>query len=456
MKFSFLSGEWKERLTMLYSLPFSNWVLRFFPPKFTFRDPILSLVKKHRKKGSSCGLLLFYLEDFHHLFTTYPHEATIELKAKIRQTLLQILPSYFKSKDILGVCEYGNQDICIFIKDYPGFHFDELQKKGMFVLLELQKQLRKSQELYSKNISFQMGSSIIGTDIENTSAAIENAYHYAHSIATKKLPQHFNQTRSQLLEILNRENISVLAQPIMNLSSGDIFGWEILTRGPQNSPFYTPTELFELAYQADLLTKMEFLVLKKAFHEISDRSIKEQVFLNVTPVSLSHPLFLQRLLELLSQYPSVAPSQIVLEITERHAIRDFQHMGEIMAVYRSHGFRFAVDDAGAGYSSLQSISELIPDIIKIDRSVIQNIDQVMVKQSLLKALLHFAKNINCEVIAEGVERQEEVTMLYELDVNMVQGFYFAHPQPLVTDQERVQQLKLVKEKIEKHHRVHTA
>jgi EAL domain-containing protein (putative c-di-GMP-specific phosphodiesterase class I) len=293
-------------------------------------------------------------------------------------------------------------------------------------------------------------------DIENTEAAIRSSYHYALAIATKKLPSYFSKSKQELLDIIHKENIAVLAQPIMNLNSGEIFGWEILARGPLNSAFHTPTELFDFAYQADILSKMEFIVIKKTFEEINNRKIKEQVFINVTPVTLCHPLFLNQLLAVLSKYPDISATQIVLEITERHAIRDFTYMGALMANYRSHGFRFAVDDAGAGYSSLQSISELIPDIIKIDRSVIQNIDQLVVKQFLLRALLLFAENINCQVIAEGVESQEEADVLYDMQVQMGQGFYFARPEPLVASQERIQQFRSVTEKIQQKRQVYSA
>lgn len=170
-------------------------------------------------------------------------------------------------------------------------------------------------------------------------------------------------------------------------------------------------------------------------------------------MTLCHPLFLNQLLTVLSAYDNISASQIILEITERHSIRDFAYMGALMANYRSHGFRFAVDDAGAGYSSLQSISELIPDIIKIDKSVIQNIDQLVVKQYLLRALLLFAENINCQVIAEGIESQGEADILYEMHVHMGQGFYFARPEPIVAYQERMLQCRSITEKIQQNRQI---
>jgi EAL domain-containing protein (putative c-di-GMP-specific phosphodiesterase class I)/GGDEF domain-containing protein len=454
---SFILDKWKERIKMICKLPFPDKALKYFPPLFTIRDPILSMVHSYRRQGGNCGLLLFFMEDFHHLFATYPLSFIQNLHRHIQETMLEMLPRYYNEKDILGIAQFGGEDFCIFIKEHSGFTYDDLQRKAFLIRHELEKRLRLPARLHEEaSYSFQTGCYVMGQDIENTEAAIYCAYHYAHSIATKKLPMHFSKSRQQLHDIIQTENITVLTQPIMNLNNGEIFGWEILTRGPLNTPFHTPTELFDFAYQADLLSKMEFLVIKKAFDEIAKRNIREQVFINITPVTLCHPLFLNQLLSMLERYPHILASQIILEITERHAIKNFDYMGVLLAKYRSYGFRFAVDDAGAGYSSLQTISELLPDMIKIDRSLIQNIDKMEVKQSLLRALLHFADNVKCQVIAEGVERQEEADILYDMQVEMGQGFYFARPEPFVADQERTLQFRLVKEKIQQKRQVYTA
>jgi EAL domain-containing protein (putative c-di-GMP-specific phosphodiesterase class I) len=451
----FMLLKWRKRLKMLIYLPYSNRSLKYFPPDFVFRDPIVSLVRKYRQNGQPCGMILFHMEAFHHLFAAYPLSFIRSLQQLIREKLIEILPSYFNDADILGTKQFASDDFCIFIKEYQGFSFEELERKMLPMRRELERALRlPALPNEAAAYSFQTGCYVMGMDIENTESAIRSSYHYALAIATKKLPPYFSKSKQELLDIIHKENISVLAQPIMNLNSGEIFGWEILARGPQNSAYHTPTELFEFAYQADILSKMELVVIKKAFAEISNRKIKEQVFINVTPVTLGHPLFFNQVLTALAEYPNISATQIVLEITERHAIRDFTYMGALMKNYRAHGFRFAVDDAGAGYSSLQSISELIPDMIKIDRSVIQNIDQMTVKQSLLRALLFFAENINCQVIAEGVESQEEADVLYDMQVQMGQGFYFARPEPLVASHERIQQFRSVTEKIQQKRQVY--
>nr|WP_273386397.1 EAL domain-containing protein [Cohnella zeiphila] len=276
---------------------------------------------------------------------------------------------------------------------------------------------------------------------------LEEACRFALALATRQLTPQTLAARRQLDRILRECDISVLAQPIMDLRSGDIFGWEILTRGPAASVFHLPEELFRFASQSNQLCKLEFLIVKTALEEIAARQVREPVFLNVTAVTLGHPQFLDHVLECLKEHPSLRPAQIVFEITERHEVKDFVEMAEVLGRFRRHGFRFAVDDMGAGYSSLQWIGELSPELIKIDRSVIQYVDRIAVKMSLLRAIVTAAREMSCEVVAEGVEREEEADVLFRLNVGMGQGYYFARPNALPRETDR-EIYKMMKELIQ--------
>src|SRR5690606_31896248 len=108
---------------------------------------------------------------------------------------------------------------------------------------------------------FGLGCYVFEKEPVSTKLAVSIGYHYLRAIASKAIPETFCHTRMELMEILNKQNIDVLAQPIMDLHTGDIFGWEMLTRGPVNSPYYKPMDLFEIAYQADLLGKLEMVVI---------------------------------------------------------------------------------------------------------------------------------------------------------------------------------------------------
>jgi EAL domain-containing protein (putative c-di-GMP-specific phosphodiesterase class I) len=117
----------------------------------------------------------------------------------------------------------------------------------------------------------------------------------------------------------------------------------------------------------------------------------------------------------------------VIELTENSVIDDFDQMRNVVTRLRSHGFRIAVDDAGAGYSGLQTMVEIEPDFIKLDRSLIRKLDESIVKQKLVRTLRDFCDDAGITLIAEGIETQEQLETLHALGVTHGQGFLFGQP-----------------------------
>ncbi len=440
-------SKWKNRWSMFGSLLRRSSSLKYFPPEFILRDPISSSIDVHSKNGYDCALILLNLEGFHHILNSFPVQQIEFIERMVKQKIKEILPIFFEEEEIIGVRIAHGEDYCLFVRSKKGEEALELHYQAQKIRDELERRVRAKIDPHTIGpLHFRIGFFIIDQLFRSSGDAVSLAYHYAHAIATKKLPSNFYYTRKQLSDIIREGNIKVLVQPICNLKSGEVYGWEVLTRGPENTPFFEPLNLFDFAFQSDQLLHTEFLVFQKAIQEISSRKIEEQVFINVTAVTIGQPLFLEQVMDYLSLFPSIDTHQIILEITEGHAIRDYRHVAEMMENYRSLGFRFAVDDAGAGYSSLQTISELIPDMIKIDKSLIQNIDRIALKQSLLKAFVGIAQEINCQIIAEGIERHEEALLLSQHEVHMGQGYYFSRPEPMLIMHEKLR-LNELKNKI---------
>lgn len=422
------SGTWRKRLRVLSLLPFPDRMLKYFPPGFVLRDPVYRMVGRAKQKGEQVALLLFHLEDYHTCLKGRSAPFIQTLQKQIYKQFLQACASFLTKEDVIGIKQFMSDEISLFVRIESEEEFGRCGIVAGKIREDLEIRLEKLFSLHMEaSLRIRTGCSVV-EEHADFRFAVEAAYHYAMATAAKNLPARFAMQHLQLQDIIRTENLTVLTQPIMDLRTGEVFGWEVLTRGPKNSPFHNPVELFEFADQAELLPDLEWVVIQKALREVTERQIREQVFINITPVSLSEPQLLGRLLEQLKM-SGLDSAQIIFEITERHSINDFEQMASILHSYRSQGFRFAVDDAGSGYSSLQSMSELLPDIIKIDKSVIRNIDREAVKQAMLRSLLYFAENINCTVIAEGVEREEEANILLQNKVHMGQGYYFAKPQP---------------------------
>lgn len=235
-----------------------------------------------------------------------------------------------------------------------------------------------------------------------------------------------NQTGA-LQQILSGQHITSLFQPIVSLSSSCVHGYEALSRGPSNSPLHSPLTLFPTARSAGRLYELEMACKASACEAFSRRGFSGKLFINVSPDSLLDPAHRPgRTLELL-KFWGVPPDQVVIELTEQSPTDDFALLDRALHHYREMGFSIALDDLGAGYSSLRLWSELRPDYVKIDRYFVDGIHHDMVKREFVGSILDIARASSTRVIAEGIEMEEELAVLQDMGVDLVQGYLFGRP-----------------------------
>lgn len=241
---------------------------------------------------------------------------------------------------------------------------------------------------------------------------------------------------SALSAILAQRNIHSLFQPIMCLSEQRVFGHEALSRGPSNSPLHAPLNLFTIARQAGRLTELEATCRESACRRFSEQQLQGKLFLNISPESLLEPHYPSgQTLKLLEQV-GLPPSRVVIELTEHTPTDDFQLLSNALHHYRDMGFSIAIDDLGAGYSSLRLWSELRPEYVKIDRHFIDGIHRDPLKREFVGSILQIARASKAQVIAEGIELAEELAVLVEMGVDLVQGYLLGRPQELGTRESR--------------------
>ena len=225
---------------------------------------------------------------------------------------------------------------------------------------------------------------------------------------------------SDLKSAIRDRAVYVEYHPIVVATTREIFGYEALARGTMRS-LRSPEVMFDVAAEADLIWELSRLCRDRALEGMGTRLEAGQLlFLNVDPHDFSDPAFTEK--------GVTDPSRVVIEITERTAIKDYPKFRERLKAFREQGFRFAVDDAGSGYAGLGSIANLEPDFIKLDISLITGIDTNFIKQNLVQTMVRFANDHGAMVIAEGVERAEEFQAVQELGVHLVQGFFLHRPQ----------------------------
>jgi EAL domain-containing protein (putative c-di-GMP-specific phosphodiesterase class I)/GGDEF domain-containing protein len=224
---------------------------------------------------------------------------------------------------------------------------------------------------------------------------------------------------ADLRNSLRERGVYVDYHPIVYADTEEIFGYEALARGVMRA-LRSPEVMFEVAEEADLIWELSRLCRSRALEGLeSHLKDGELLFINVDPHDFSDPLF--------GEENVPHPERVVLEITERTAIKDYPKFRERLKGLREKGYRFAVDDAGSGYAGLGSIANLEPDFIKLDISLITGIDTNFIKQNLVETLVKFANDHGAKVIAEGVERAEEFMTVRNLGVHLVQGFFLHRP-----------------------------
>jgi diguanylate cyclase (GGDEF)-like protein len=225
--------------------------------------------------------------------------------------------------------------------------------------------------------------------------------------------------------LLKEGRIRTLFQPIVSLSDGSVLGYEALSRGPIGTRLEGADALFSTAAQRGVAAQLERICRFKAIENASGIPPGCYLFLNISP-----RVFEERN-EALSRdvvgQNRLAQERIVLEITEKQAIEDFDLFKRTLLHYSRQGFKVAIDDAGAGHNSLRAVTEVRPHYIKLDVALVRDIDRDRAKNALVSAIIIFARRIDAKVLAEGIETVEELATLIEIGVEYGQGFLLARP-----------------------------
>lgn len=235
-------------------------------------------------------------------------------------------------------------------------------------------------------------------------------------------------------EIVNKERVVAHYQPIVSIKKKSVIGLEALCRGlhPQDSRIIPPSLLFSMAQDRGLAIDLDRLCRKKSlesFRHILDVNQDMILFVNFDTsiidcgvVGSNHLINQVRSLEM-------NPRNIVIEIVESK-VNDYKALEQFINTYRGFGFLIALDDIGAGNSNLDRLTLIKPDILKIDRSLVSNLERMPYKKEVVKSLVNLSHNVGALAVAEGIETREEAICALELGADMLQGYYFARPQDI--------------------------
>jgi diguanylate cyclase (GGDEF)-like protein len=237
--------------------------------------------------------------------------------------------------------------------------------------------------------------------------------------------------KQDLDRIIDGGFIKTVFQPIVSLRDGSVLGHEALSRITCDSCILNPEQLFQAAGEGERLWDLEQLcrttALKTAYLDLKYTADEKKLFLNVNPNIMHDDKFRRGFTrDYLKQY-GIEPESIIFEITERNAVCDMLGFIGTVKHYKGQNYHIAVDDAGAGYSGLNLISNIRPHYIKLDMSLIRGIDHDNFRYALVKSMAELSTTAGIDLIAEGVETRQELETLVDLGVQYAQGYFLCRP-----------------------------
>ncbi|MCK5599007.1 EAL domain-containing response regulator [bacterium] len=353
-----------------------------------------------------------------HEFNDLPKEKEKMVVEQIRAEMNKVISAQVPFKNRFLLIPYTQNDIVLMV-----FYPDSFSKN---LFLELTNDMEKSilpiVNEHRGSYTYGFSDSSFSTDMEHFEITVYSLLKRAYEVIWDTKKDKFSKYINEFGRIISDESIWTEYQPIIDLSDMSIYGYEALSRGPVNTIWQAPEFLFEMAFKFDKIAQLESVCAQSSLKRFDVMDQSSKLFVNI------HPLALEELLpsfeDYLSKYPNI---ELVVEITERKLIQDFKKFKRLFNNMRERGIKIALDDVGSGYSSLQYLVELEIDYMKIDRSLITALHKNFIKESVVNALAEIAKDLGAKVIAEGIEMTTDLEAIKKLDIQLGQGFLFAHP-----------------------------
>jgi len=239
-----------------------------------------------------------------------------------------------------------------------------------------------------------------------------------------------------LAAALQDRRVTATYQPIVDVATGDVRGYEALARWQRDGVPVAPDVFIPVAERGGLVLALTDLMLDQALLALSGQPEDVYVAVNVSRYELAHSGLPGRVAALLARH-GVAGTRLVLEVTESGLADDPAAARATLTALRGFGIRVALDDFGTGYNALAQLLQMPLDVVKIDRLFVRDVDTNLMRQQLLEGLLVIADRLSLDVVAEGVETPEELHHLRRLGVHLGQGYLLGRPGPLPDPAHRV-------------------
>lgn len=351
-----------------------------------FGDDYISLVASEIKSLTSENIITCHLSGDEFLIYAFGFNS--------KKDILKIFDKFNKSVRELSLNIYGERIVVrlssgIAFNDESISSIEELRKRAEFAMYEVKTNQKNGSAIFS---------------LENYNSTIKNL----------ELVEKFN-------DLVNQRLVRFAFQPIVDIKTSEIFGYEALMR-PIDSVFKAPIDVLNMAKRLKRLGDIESLTINMALESFQKTKSDKRLFINSIS---SQALTTEQFNEIKDKYRELV-KRTVIEITEEEA-----HDQEVMQIKLNHikqiGSQIAIDDYGTGYNNLSMILNYNSKFIKLERSLIRHLDTDDKKYNLVKSIIDYCHNYDIEIIAECVETFEELKAFYDLGVNYVQGYIIQKP-----------------------------
>ncbi len=229
--------------------------------------------------------------------------------------------------------------------------------------------------------------------------------------------------------------LTIHFQPIFSAREGKIFGYEALTRHRYKS--FNIKELFLEAKKDGSLYLLDMICRRNALKRAFEEGIDSYLFINICPETLCHPEHEIGLTDTFAEEFGFPKEKIVLEITEQSAIENYELFLKAVSYYRKRGYKIALDDFGAGFGGPKLLSIIDPNIVKIDRFFIKNIEENFFSRSFIEFISSVCHSLNIMIVAEGIENSNQLREVISLGADLLQGFYLGKPQERINKHQKL-------------------
>jgi len=238
-----------------------------------------------------------------------------------------------------------------------------------------------------------------------------------------------NELSAAIARVVTDRLVRPVYQPIVELATGRVLGFEGLSRPTAESGFTDPGSMFNAAETVGRTVELDLACLHAVIAGARQMPVEQMLTINISPRTIEAPHFsADALLAMLSRY-SIAPQRVVVELTEREKVEDINRLQSNLGALQRMGMRVAADDVGAGNAGLRLLSQMRFDIVKIDLSLVQEGAERDTSRAVLRSLRELAGRWQASVIAEGIETVSQLRMVRELGITAGQGYLLGRPMP---------------------------